>query len=394
MNIEDLITSLALSGNISLTPRESELIYSFLDQLGRGIGFTEKQAAVAITVLANYQYSLSAAIKQDVEKFLENPSYRYPFRKLNTVKKMSIQPHHVYGRSVKVEFPFNELYLSKIRTARTTLEDAQWDKEEKAWFFPLTENSIHFLSEMIKHERFECDDEFQSYIDQSAEIFKEIDQHIPMLVLEQNIPKFKNISSFVPELSTNDIRASLFEARRKGITTWSDEVSKFLDNSDIHPFVKEFLTTDPSSILQCNSEKFPIDCIGDIVKYLSPCLFVIPGGDELSKLKLSYKFLNVQGITDAEISVMFRLDTDVSAEFNIFVKEKQINSPINQDTKIVFISSKIPKPVLQSNIKFNSIINLGIGGVHYSIKSFLDFHENLINYSARKNKKEVLVVNL
>lgn len=389
MKIEDLITSLVLSSRITLTPWESELAYSFLDQLGQGTGFTEKQATVAIKVLTKYQHSLSAQLKQDIGVFLENPSYKFPFRKLNTMKKMSIHPHGVYGRAIKVEFPFNESYVNKIRAARTTLEEAQWNKDEKAWIFPLTENCIQFLSELLKQEQFDCDEEFQSYLDQCDKIFDEIEQYAPMLVLEQNTPKFKNISPFLPELSTNEIVAAMFEARRRGISTWSEEVSQALCDSNAHPVIKEFLETDPSTIFQCDSEKFSIDCIEAIIKHLSPCMFVIPGGNELTTLKSSYEFLTAQGIDDKDMSVMFRLDTAVDAEFNIFVKEKQLNSPINENTKIVFVSGKIPKPVLKSNIKFNSIINLGIAGVHYTIRDFLGFHENLINYTATKSKKDM-----
>jgi len=395
MNIEDLITSLVLSSRITLTTWESGIVYSFIDQIGKGTGFTEKQATVAVKLLTKYQHSLSAALKLDIGNFLENPTYKYPFRKLNTAKRMSIKSHAIYNRVIKVEFPFNEQYISHIKNSRNELDDAIWNPEEKSWAFPLTENSIQFLSELMKQEKFDCDEEFQMLVDQSDKILDNIEHHAPTLVLENNRPKLVNISQFMPELSSHDLLAAMFESRRKGIITWSEEIDQWLEDSDLNPFTKEFLRLDPSAISTCDCEKYSIDCISDIVKYMSPCLFVIPGGSELTKLKLSYNFLRGLEIDNQDMSVMFRLATADNKEFNDFVKERGINSPLGENTKIVFVSGKIPKPLLKSNIKFNSIINLGFANtVHYSTRDYLASHENLIYYSEGKNKKDIQFGNL
>ena len=121
---------------------------------------------------------------------------------------------------------------------------------------------------------------------------------------------------------------------------------------------------------------------------MSPCLFVIPGGHELKKLSQAYEFLKMLGIPDEQQSVMFRLDSNIDKNFNNFVKETGLNSPITENTKVVFISSKIPKPVLKSNLKFNSVINMGFGGVHYSIRDYVGNHENLVYYTEKKLQKE------
>jgi len=83
------------------------------------------------------------------------------------------------------------------------------------------------------------------------------------------------------------------------------------------------------------------------------------------------------------MSVMFRLPAETGKNFNDFVKNNQLNNPITDKTKIVFISSKLPKPVIKSKVKFNCVINLGLGGVHYTIKNFTENHENLINFSEK-----------
>ena len=89
------------------------------------------------------------------------------------------------------------------------------------------------------------------------------------------------------------------------------------------------------------------------------------------------------------ISYKYSLNVENAiADFNDFVKENKLNSPITEKTKIVFISSKLPKPFVKSKVKFNCVINLGFGGVHYSIKNFVENHENLIFYTEKKSQKE------
>jgi hypothetical protein len=137
-----------------------------------------------------------------------------------------------------------------------------------------------------------------------------------------------------------------------------------------------------------NSEKDPISCLSTFIKYLGPTLFVIPGGNELTKLRVAYNFLKSLGIENYDMSVMFRLGAEIDRNFNNFVKENDLNSPLGENTKIVFISSKMPKPVLKSNIRFHSIINMGFEAPHYSIRDFMQNHENLIVYSEKTLQRE------
>jgi hypothetical protein len=122
---------------------------------------------------------------------------------------------------------------------------------------------------------------------------------------------------------------------------------------------------------------------------MGPCLVVIPGGSEIDTTRTAYEFLSGIGIKNDEMSVMFRLPSGPTEIFNKFVKDNELNSPITENTKIVFVSSKLPKPVLKSKIKFNGIINLGFSNVHYTMRDFVGKHENLVFYSKKKQQREM-----
>ena len=388
MNVEDLITVLALGYKFSLNKWDSQLVYSFADQIGQGRGFTEKQAGLALKILKRHSTDLSNHLKTDINQYLENPTYRYEFRQLNNTKKIDVVSDTAWGQVAKVQFPYNEDYVTQIRKNRDTLNHATWDKDEKSWIFSVTEPNIQFLMNLAKQENFQIDDTFKKYVNQSTEVLQNLDQHAPMLVVKDNCLKFVNIFKNIPELDTVDIIEALFIARRYGISIWDDTISKVIESDMVTPMVREFLKTDPSEKFHVDMKNTPISDLEIFVKYLGPCVFVIPGGSEMEKLQLAYDFLKSINLADNEMSVMFRMPSESHKKFNDFVKENKLNSPISEKTKVVFISSKLPKPLIKSKIKFNSVINLGFGGVHYSIKNFVENHENCISYTEKKLQKE------
>jgi hypothetical protein len=117
-------------------------------------------------------------------------------------------------------------------------------------------------------------------------------------------------------------------------------------------------------------------------------VFILPGGSELSKLLTVLELLNHLKIPKDEISVMFRLPNETDKNFNDFVKDEELNSPLSEKTKFVIISNKLPKPLIKSDIKFNLVVNLGFGNVHYTLKNFVEKHENLIFYSEETKLKD------
>jgi hypothetical protein len=85
---------------------------------------------------------------------------------------------------------------------------------------------------------------------------------------------------------------------------------------------------------------------------------------------------------------MFRLPKETHENFNNFVKNSGFNNPITDTTRAVFISGKSPKPVLKSGIKFHTVVNLGFDNVHYSLRDFVNNHENLVYYTEKINPKQ------
>ena len=276
--------------------------------------------------------------------------------------------------------------MDNIRKSRDTIGLSLWDKEDKCWYFGLSENSIQFLQNL---ESFEIDETLQTLKDQIQSVHADIEKYEPMLVIDNLKPKLQNCAKNMPDLPSNDLISSIFEARKRGVYTRDETIAKFVESDELDSVTRNFLKTDPGEKFGVDSETYTLSSISTIVLNLLPVLVVIPGGDELDKMMLSTEFFKNNGITHEEMSVMFRLPSNTHQTFNEFVKFNELNSTIDENTKVVFVSGKIPKPIFKSRIKFHSVLNLGYSNVHYTMRDFIKNHENGIMYSKEKDVKNL-----
>jgi hypothetical protein len=385
MHIEDLIILIAT--RVQMNPFDSKLIYSFQDQIFRGNGFTEKQANLAIKILRRQKVKLDQVVGQDIGRFLDIPTFRLSRRTVNSNKRLTVETHELYGKVIKAEFPFNEEIVQSIREKRPNFFFAQWDKEEKAWIFSLDERSLKFWINASKKYEFSFDEEIENYFSQVSNIEEHMEDFIPIVSMDEKSFIFKNVSDRVTQPNTTDVFRALFEARKIGIQTWDDNVSTMIAQQGCEKAVSEFLEVNPSQPYEFCLENHSFFEIQNIVKNLTPCIFVIPGGSELEKVELSLKLLNSIGMDASEISVLFRLPKETGEKFNNFVKNTGLNNPITDTTKAVFISSKIPKTIIEPKIKFNSVVNFNFYSVHYTIREFLKNHHNVIHVMDKKPQR-------
>ena len=91
---------------------------------------------------------------------------------------------------------------------------------------------------------------------------------------------------------------------------------------------------------------------------------------------------------------MLETDTHIQhaengGEFNSFVKSNHLNNPISEKTRFVFVSQKMPKPVITSKAYFNCVISMGLHNMHYTIRDFTKNCPNLIYYCEQRPNREI-----
>lgn len=392
ITVEDLISQIALGFQSSVQMIDYRLMESFNKQLRQGHSLTEKQGVLAVKIIKKYYKILTAHTGQDILKFVANPIYKHPFRQPVSIKKISftdIKHDAILGKVIKVEFPYSDQYVELIRSKKPTLGVAVWNKEERAWLFSLCEQNIKFLNYLVAIEGFEADEEFHRYNQQQIEIIKELDKHVPTLAVENGKLVYRNVSEYTPRLNSTEILPAIFEARRRGITTWDEEIGNFIENYE-NTLISDFLMNEIGEPFYVDPKKYGLVQLKDIVLNLRPCIFIIPGGSELEKFQLAYDLMKKCGIREEKISVLFRLSNDKGKTFNDYIKNCGLNNPINENTEIAVVSGKIPKPLLKSKIYFNSIINLGFDNPHYTSRNLVENHQNLVYYSEKPAQQRFL----
>jgi hypothetical protein len=388
--IEDVIISLSIFSSTNRVCKvhsfDLKIVDSLAEQTFRGVGYTEKQCDLALKIVNRYATRLVEHYNlQSIKDITETPDYKLPIRKSVVNKQISVvDVPHALGvpRSIRAQFPFDQALVDEIRLNRKTIGNPVWDPESTSWMFALTEQSILFLSTLQKRSGFEADAEFSeyaTYVDSICKNSDSISEIVPIVAYENGHYIYKNAHPSVPPLSSDQLLPALFEARERGITVWDDIVSSQLKKSQADPITRMMLESSEDHF-HINSLENPVQCLTHIVQYLQPALFIIPGGSELKTLKQIHAFLLESGVESSEISVQFRLPKASGADFNEYVRENQLNSPVTSNTRAVIISVTLPKPLIKSKIDFKVVISFGRNPTHYVTRNFVNNHRNVIYY--------------
>ena len=146
-------------------------------------------------------------------------------------------------------------------------------------------------------------------------------------------------------------------------------------------------TTKP---LYVDSGIHEVDEFQSLVMYGGPVLVIIPGGSEFEHLFRWHRTASRWGIAEKDMSVMFRVPNNNGGTVNQYIKDNNLNNEIHADTKLVFVSTKLPKPLIKSGLRFNTVLNLGYyRDLHFSMSVVLNSTTNVCYY----NNKQPLGVN-
>jgi len=387
MYIEDLLQPLMYA--VKTNRYDSTLVQSFYEQINyKNLGFTEKQSAIMLKISKSYKQQINAHLGKDITPLLDNPQFKFNIRTISLVKNIST---HIAEKTIKVKFPYEEKLVNEIKKVRNEFSRAEWQTDDKLWIFSLEDKVINFLAPWIENYNFTADEEFKNFASQIEAINANIENYVPMLTYNGKNTKYINVHSSVPELVSDDILTSVFQARCAGITTWDNNVEQALEEYNENEIVKKFIKSDPSASFSINLEENSILDLTPIVKNLLPCIVTVPGGNELSKTQQVLELLKHLGIENHEISVLFRLPNENGGDFNKFVKEEKLNSPISKSTQAVILSGKLPKPLFESELKFNCVLNFNFYNIHYTLANFMKNKHNVINVLADKKQKSLVL---
>jgi hypothetical protein len=142
--------------------------------------------------------------------------------------------------------------------------------------------------------------------------------------------------------------------------------------------------------VQVDPKKYTIDNVAETILELDrfPLLVAISERncyDELSKFHKAFNSV----VSNAQCAVLFRMDnTAETAHFNDYVKDNNLNNPVDNSTKIVYISSsKFPKPLLKDKWYPQAAITTysGYSGSNNKVDGFLETLDLVIHYDTESS---------
>jgi hypothetical protein len=355
---------------------------------------TEKQGNLALKLLNKYRDQIRPWVPT-VDDDLNNPKWKNPFRVLPKHKTVKIATHDQpakfhNGKCILVEFPYDDDLVNLFRKRNSEVHELHkggWDANIKQWVFALTEKNIEWVGSTLLPREFQMDEEFTSLYQDTQQVLVELETHIPMIIADNGKYSLKNVHRSVPSIETTNLTEALFLARDYGINTWDNIIDEQI-NSTLHPVTKTILSISDKKRPWIDSNIHTVDVFQDLITYGGPALVIIPGGSELEMVTVWTEFALRMGIPAEQLSVMFRLPNE-QAGFNQFVKIAKLNNPVDENTRMVFVSTKITKPLIKAGIKFNTVINLGYYNyMHFTMSTVVDNARNLVYYSMKQPTKQ------
>lgn len=361
--------------SVDIEKTDYNFMYSVAKQIHRGLALTDRQHSTTKEKLLKYE-TFFVINGIDVQPLLDNT--RLPIRTIDRTKSITYIETFDRWPAIKVRFPFSKKLIVKIGNLQHLVHNDQYyhEKGTHEHFFELTENNLYRVLNVLMPNNFEIDNELLALYKTVSQIVDNKSEHVPG-VYGYELKNFHDIAN-------QEITKTLGKPANNNYFRFADRAEFY----GIHHIDQDILE---SSLNQCNilSQKIisrktnhvhiprtdynlntMIDSIIELDRF--PLLIILSDNTAEEFLSKTYDLLKSIVPTE-DISVLFRLDNTNYKSFNDYVRDKNLNNPVDTNTKVVYINNeKLPKPFIKS--KCVSVASLLFEGkrLHTDINTFID----------------------
>jgi len=371
-NVEDLIETLAgfTDNKIILEDVDKTIVYSIGKQTLRGKALTDRQLAVMLEKLNYYRNQFTFILDSEFERCLS--SLRMPLRDVDRSKTISIVstsdmmgPNGVYEsyknnwKWVKIRFPFSKRTIIELQDKIIFKHRKIYEHHKGAHehYFVATENAIFDIVNVFQNKEFDIEQDLLDAYNQIKHIITNTRDYLPGVYDGQ----LKNI----PDSAIQYLENELGPLTNDNVALYKDRSILFginhFDNVNLTGFstLSQNIINRKKPHVFVNKQKWNlnelVNSLYELKRY--PLLVVVSENNALSFVTEMYN-ASVGIVPNTDQSVLFRFDNHKNPYFNQYVKEKFLNNSLAKNTKIVYIidNKKIPKPLLESDIRFKSCV--------------------------------------
>jgi hypothetical protein len=136
---------------VSLARYDMKVVPSLAEQSIGGKGYTDKQAALAVSLIIKYERQL-AKLQVDITP-VHTPVYRIPLRTIDRTTRVWIE-----NDVIKLRFPFDIKLIEQVRDAgRESKGRIHFNRDQKAQELELTEWNVNWVYAFARANGFEID---------------------------------------------------------------------------------------------------------------------------------------------------------------------------------------------------------------------------------------------
>jgi len=373
--LEDCLEILVgLKGQAAFQIENSDrtILQSIGRQVFKGVALTDRQHRLVREKLENYRDQFTA-LEYNIDTALD--SLRMPLRIIDRSKHISVvshsemigpnQAYETYKNNwkwIKIRFPFSKKLIIKIEAIRNTASDRHYNhkKGSHEHFFYYNERMAHELVDAFKDCNFTIEQDLLDLYETTKQMKDNPQDYIPGIYNFE----LKNLN----DTAVDYMISAIGKPNIDNLALYKDRKDLFglhyFDQDDLDTSINQ-LTTLSQKVVNRKSVnvlvkpgKYNTHKLGETLLELNrfPLLVVLTENNALEELHQIHKALD--GFIDRnESTVLFRLDNNKNSEFNDYVKNNNLNAPLDKDTKVVYISNnKVPKPLVASDWAFTTVL--------------------------------------
>lgn len=392
--IEDLLETLAglqSLDNMKIESSDATIIHSIARQSFKGTALTDRQFLLMKDKLQKYKEQFT-----ECNFDLAIETLRLPLRHIDRSKYVKlVEPPDVFRQDtvyesyknnwqwIKVRFPFSKKLIMTLQSIPYNHREYSHSKGSHEHHFIANEQNIFNVINAFKDKNFEIDEVLLTAYNTLLNLRKE--DYVPSIrnmTLKNLHPNgVKSLEDSLGKLSKDNIVLYRDRSLMYGIREFDFDINYCLPK---YSTLTQKIVNREMSHIFINSTQSTLDQIIESLIELKrfPVVILLDDEDAFDHLIVSHNhFKNV--IPNDQISVMMRLDADKNDGFNEYIKEKELNSPVDKNTKIVYINrNKINKPLLTSNCKPLTMLMLESYRLNMKMSHYADEYDLIIHYDS------------
>ena len=358
---------------------DKTILYSIGRQVFRGKALTDRQLEVVKQKLENYSDQFKT------NHVLMNLSdLRMPLREIDRSQYVKIVNDPREGNEnthIAVRFPFNKKTIILIeQIARKHSKSYYHEKGSHVHYFKLSESTLYDIVDAFINKSFTIDQDIIDCYKKIQHMKENFKDHLPGIYNFE----LKNVHEETAKYIINDLghpnknNIALYKDRSilYGLKYFDNILDDHIKNLNI---LSQKIAKRSSNIVYIDSKEWSMNSLFQSLWELQrlPLLVVLTPREAEDGLSTTYDHLR-HLISNQDISVLFRLDGD--ANFNKIIREKSLNNPIANNTKVVYICSDKKPPKTLEKAKFEPKSVLYLKSFRSKVDSFAEEYDLVIHY--------------